>query len=176
MFRRPSSVISHQSSASVTTIHTYQSFQSCEHRFLCTDSFKYVQSGKVVDRSIICGEFPIHSSLPWFMVRIRHPSSVKIAPGPILTDDGWRTTDDGLGVNGLSYFLSERFWLKRTTDDWSGRRMVWRTGVNGAFKVVSKYLILPTEHAERIVIWTSQDKNKGGWQLFMTRISRNGRL
>ena len=66
------------------------------------------------------------------MVRIRHPSSVKIAPGPILTDDGWRTTDDGLGVNGLSYFLSERFWLKRTTDDWSGRRMVWRTGVNGA--------------------------------------------
>ena len=132
MFRRPSSVISHQSSASVTTIHTYQSFQSCGHRFLCTDSFKYVQSGKVVDRSIICGEFPIHSSLPWFMVRIRHPSSVKIAPGPILTDDGWRTTDDGLGVNGPSYFLSERFWLKRTTDDWSGRRMVWRTGVNGA--------------------------------------------
>ena len=63
---------------------------------------------------------------------VRHPSSVKIAPGPILTDDGWRTTDDGLGVNGLSYFLSERFWLKRTTDDWSGRRMVWRTGVNGA--------------------------------------------
>ena len=118
MFRRPSSVISHQSSASVTTIHTYQSFQSCGHRFLCrpTDSFKYVQSGKVVDRGIICGEFPIHSSLPWFMVRIRNPLYVKIAPGPILPDDGWRTTDDGLGVNGVSYFLSERFWLKRTTD------------------------------------------------------------
>ena len=93
LVRHLCSVIRHQSSASVTTIHTYPSFQSCGHRFLCTDSTVRVQSGKVVDGGIICGEFPIHSSLPWFTVRIRHPSSVKIAPGPILTDDGWRTTD-----------------------------------------------------------------------------------
>ena len=91
---------------------------------------------KWLTEGLFLGEFPIHSSLPWFMVRIRHPSSVKIAPGPILTDDGWQTTDDGLGVNNLSYFLSERFWSKRTTDDWSGRRMVWRAGVNGAIIMV----------------------------------------
>ena len=78
------------------------------------------------------------------MVRISHPSSIKIAPGPILTDDGWRTTDDRLGVNGLSYFLSERFWLKRTTDDWSGRRMVWRTGVNGALYNRPQFTCTPT--------------------------------
>ena len=46
-----------------------------------------------------------------------------------------KSLPDRLCVNGLSYFLSERFWLKRTTDDWSGRRMVWRTGVNGALQV-----------------------------------------
>ena len=55
------------------------------------------------------------------MIYDPHPSSVKIAPGPILTDDGWRTTNDGLGVNGLSYFLPERFRLKRTTDGLTDR-------------------------------------------------------
>ena len=47
-------------------------------------------------------------------------------------------------MNGLSYFLSERFWLKRTTDDWSGRRMVWRTGVNGALYNRPQFTCTPT--------------------------------
>ena len=155
MFRCPSSALSHQSSTSVTTIHTYQSFQSCGHRFLCTDSngpftpvrqtirrplqssvvrFSQNRSGRKYERP------PSPSSV------VRHPSSVKIGPGAILADDGWRmrtinrgnelwignspqiiplsTTFPDCRYTEICVHSSEKtdmcewYWLKRTTDDW----------------------------------------------------------
>ena len=125
MFRHPSSVISRSlQSLPFTPIRL---FRAVDTYFFVPTILNRYSPGKWLREGLFLGDSLSTANYHdlWSASVIRQNRSG--------TDFNWRRiTDDGRGVNGLSYFISERFWLKRTTDDWSGRRMVWRTGVNGA--------------------------------------------